>query len=74
MRSFAGALWALSHRENAAKEALQARLQRWQEEYSDYEPTGPVPGVISSDSTDWLILLAFFAVGVLLPTLWIALA
>jgi hypothetical protein len=74
MRSFAGALWALNHRENAARKALEVRLQSCQEEYSDCEATDPVSGVISSDSFDWLILLAFFALGVLLPALCIALA
>jgi len=74
MRSFGGAWCALNHRENAARKALEAKLQSWQEEYSDCEATGPVSGVISSDSSDWLILLAFFALGVLLPALFIALA
>jgi hypothetical protein len=74
MRLFAGALRALNHRENAPGKAFEATLQSWEEEYSDCESTGPISGVISSESSDWLILLAVFALGVLLPALWVALA
>ena len=74
MRLFVGALRALNHRENTPGKALEAPLQSWDGEYSDCDATGPVSGVISSDSSDWLILLAVFVLGVLLPALCIALA
>ena len=74
MRLFARALRALDHRKNAPGKALEATPQSWEEEYSDCEATDAISGVISSKSSDWLILLAAFALGVLLPALWVALA
>ena len=57
-----------------AKKDLENKSSSWADPFPDRSTSGPIMGVITSDWSDWLVLLTFFILALVLPALCLAFA